>query len=73
MAGEIYRDGEIHLSPEIQDLYTGIRNLVGAPNVPLILQKVHYTMHLLMELKSIWVGDMWHSHLLETIMDLMAI
>ena len=39
MAGEIYRDGEIHLSPEIQDLYTGIRNLVGAPNVPLILQK----------------------------------
>ena len=39
MVGEIYRDGEIHLSPEIQDLYTGIRNLVGAPNVPLILRK----------------------------------
>jgi len=39
MAGEIYRDGEIHLSPEIQELYSGIANLVGAPNVPLILRK----------------------------------
>ena len=39
MAGEIFQDGTIHLSPEIQLLYTNIRNIVGAPNVPLILRK----------------------------------
>ena len=36
---EIYRDGNIHLSQELQDLYTNISNIVGAPNVPLIIQK----------------------------------
>jgi hypothetical protein len=39
MAGEIYRDGNIHLSPEIQSTFVGIANLVGAPNVPLIISK----------------------------------
>jgi hypothetical protein len=39
MAGEIYQDGEIHLSPEIQLIFNNTRNLVGAANVPLILRK----------------------------------
>ena len=36
---EIYRDGNLHLSQELQDLYSNIANIVGAPNVPLIIQK----------------------------------
>jgi len=39
MPGEIYRDGDIHLTKSFQDLFSQIANLVGTPNVPLIIQR----------------------------------